>query len=71
MTDQEWLTALNAALDGANWTVERATVTLGVPYAFAVVQHRHTTECKVAHYQLLDLGHLEIMKTDIRRQWAN
>jgi hypothetical protein len=67
VTDQEWLTALLAALDGAEWTVECAGMRQGFPYATAAIQHRITNECKLVRFPLQSLRHPETMKTEILR----
>ncbi len=68
MTDQEWLTTLLSALDGADWAVECSGVTQHFPYATAAVQHRITNMCRVIHFPLQTLGHPERMRTEILRQ---
>jgi hypothetical protein len=68
MTDQEWLTALLRALEGADWTVECAGIEHRFPYATAAVQHRITNERRVVHFPLRTLRHPEIMSTEILRQ---
>jgi hypothetical protein len=68
MTDQEWLTALHAALDAAEWTVESAGIMPRFPYADASVHHRATNTRKIILCPLDALEHPDTLKTEILRQ---